>query len=97
MYYIVLCTDKPGSGQVRADNRPEHIEFLKAAGDAIKLGGATLGDDGETPNGSFLMVEGDSLDEVKAWAAGDPFAKAGLFESVEIRPWRYVLGDGPTK
>ncbi len=97
MYYIILCTDKPNSGQIRLDARPAHIEFIKAAGDKIKLGGATVTDDDQTMTGSFLMVEGESLAEVEAWAAQDPFKQAGLFADVVVRPWRYVMGDGPTK
>lgn len=97
MYFIVVCTDKPDHEQVRLDNRPEHIEFLKSAGDRIKLGGATTTADGERPTGSFLLVEGESQAEVEAWAAEDPFNKAGLFESVLVRRWNFVLGDGLTK
>ena len=97
MYYVILRTDKPSSGQIRMDVRPAHIEFLKAAGDKIKLGGATVTDDDQTMTGSFLLVAGDSLAEVEAWAAQDPFNQAGLFAEVAVRPWRYVLGDGPTK
>ena len=28
----------------------------------------------------------------QAWADGDPYAKAGLFESVELVPWKKVIG-----
>ena len=28
----------------------------------------------------------------EAFAAGDPYAKEGVFEKVEIRPWRAALG-----
>ncbi len=97
MYYVILCTDKPDSGQIRIDNRPAHIEFINAAGDKIKLGGATVTDDDQTMTGSFLLVEGESLAEVEAWAARDPYNQAGLFADVVVRRWRYVLGDGLTK
>ena len=33
-----------------------------------------------------------SLDEARAWAAADPYAKAGLFQSVAIREWKKVIG-----
>ncbi|MEY4872402.1 MAG: hypothetical protein RLZZ563_1732, partial [Pseudomonadota bacterium] len=26
------------------------------------------------------------------WAANDPYAKAGLFQSVDIREWKKVIG-----
>ena len=37
------------------------------------------------------MLEAPDLDSAKALAAQDPFAKVGLFEKVEIRPWNWVF------
>ena len=31
-------------------------------------------------------------DQAKAWAADDPYAKAGLFASVELTAWKKVIG-----
>jgi uncharacterized protein YciI len=28
----------------------------------------------------------------QSWADNDPYAKAGLFESVELIPWKRVIG-----
>ena len=42
--------------------------------------------------GSLLIMEAADHAEVEAWCAADPYAKAGLFESVEIRPWNRVIG-----
>jgi uncharacterized protein YciI len=42
--------------------------------------------------GSLIVIEAESLDAARVIAASDPFAKAGLFETVEIRPWLRVLG-----
>ncbi len=41
--------------------------------------------------GSLLIFEGD-LAGAEAWAAADPYAAAGLFQSVDIRPWKKVIG-----
>ena len=30
--------------------------------------------------------------EAEAWVAGDPYGKAGLFDSVELIPWNRVIG-----
>ena len=37
MLYALICTDKPHSLQVRLDNRPAHIEFLKDMGDGLYI------------------------------------------------------------
>ena len=41
--------------------------------------------------GSVLIVEFDDSAAAERFAADDPYAKAGLFETVTIRPWRKVL------
>ena len=40
----------------------------------------------------MLVVEADDITAVRAFAAADPYALAGLFASVEIRPWRLAVG-----
>ena len=42
--------------------------------------------------GSLVILEVEDLAAAEAWAAGDPYANAGLFSSVEIRPWKKVIG-----
>jgi len=44
-------------------------------------------------NGSLIVIEAPSLAAARDIAAGDPFAKAGLFATVEIRPWLWTLGN----
>jgi len=41
--------------------------------------------------GSLLVYEGER-EGAEAWAAADPYAQAGLFQSVEIRAWKKVVG-----
>ena len=94
MLFIAHCTDKPGHLQVRLDTRTDHLAFLKAKGSALKLGGPTTTADGETPTGSILIFEDSDLDSAKTWVAGDPYAAAGLFDSVIVQPWKHVIGDG---
>jgi uncharacterized protein YciI len=93
MLFAVSCTDKADSLNVRLENRPDHIEFLKVNSGAIKIAGPYIGEDGEAMTGSLLIVEAADLAAAKALAAGDPYAKAGLFASVDIRPWKWVVGN----
>ena len=93
MLFAVSCTDKADSLDVRRENRPAHIEFLKANGAAIKVAGPYTSEDGAAMTGSLLIIEAADLAAARALAAGDPYAKAGLFESVDIRPWKWVIGN----
>jgi uncharacterized protein len=49
--------------------------------------------DGETMNGSLAVIEAASLDAARKIAAGDPFAKAGVFATVDIRPWLWTINN----
>jgi uncharacterized protein YciI len=51
--------------------------------------GPTL--DGDLPNGSLIIIELDSLEDAQAFAEGDPYNKAGLFDSVSIKSWKKVF------
>ncbi|MBO0346584.1 YciI family protein [Roseibium sp. CAU 1637] len=95
MLFALICTDKPGALQVRLDNRPAHIEFLKGLGDQLKGAGPFLSEAGEM-NGSLVLIEASDKSAVEALAAADPYAKAGLFESVDIRPWNWAVKNPET-
>ncbi|SIT57654.1 conserved hypothetical protein [Mesorhizobium prunaredense] len=92
MLFALICKDKPGSMQVRLDTRPEHVAFLEGLNGEEKLtfAGPFLDTDGK-PNGSLVVVEAPDLAAAEALSAADPYAKAGLFESVEIRQWNWTF------
>jgi uncharacterized protein YciI len=89
--YALICTDKPDSLAIRKAKRPEHVAYLKSLGATLKLAGPFTAADGESMNGSLIVIEAASPHAAKEIAAGDPYAKAGLFASVEIRPWIWTL------
>jgi uncharacterized protein len=90
MLFAFICTDKPGHLQTRLDNRPAHLAWLESLGAATKAAGPFLGADGK-PSGSLLIMAADDLDAARALAGEDPYAKAGLFASVDIRPWNWLI------
>lgn len=94
MLFAFACIDKPGSADIRSGNRPAHLAHLEALGERLITAGPFLADDGETPVGSLIVVECADRAAAEALAAADPYAAAGLFERVEIRPWRRVFPKG---
>ena len=92
MIFALLCQDKPGHLQVRLDNRPAHVDYLNGlnAKGVLKFAGPFLDADGK-PNGSLVALEVDGKPEAEAIAANDPYALAGLFERVDIKPWSWVF------
>ena len=90
MLFALICTDNPDQLQKRADTRPAHLDWLNALGTDFKAAGPFLGEDGK-PNGSLVVIAAENLEAAKSLAAKDPYAIAGLFASVDIRPWNWAL------
>lgn len=92
MLFVATCTDKPDSLAKRQENRPAHLAYLGSLGARVKLGGALLAPDQKTMLGSLIIFEGETAQEVAALCAKDPYALAGLFAHVDVKPWRQGVG-----
>jgi len=92
MIFALICKDKPGSLEIRLASRPAHLDYLNGLNEAgkLKFAGPFLGDDGKAL-GSLVAVEADDRAAAEAIAKADPYARAGLFASVEIHPWTWAF------
>jgi uncharacterized protein len=90
MRVALICEDKPGALQVRLDNRAAHLAYISDTG-IVDLAGPFLNADGQM-TGSLVVLNVDSIAQAKAWAADDPYAKAGLFAQVTLQEWKRVVG-----
>ena len=91
MLFAIICVDKPDSAHIRAQNRPAHLDHLRAVEARIAIAGPTQTEDRARPTGSLLILDFDSRAEVEAFAAGDPYNRAGLFETVTIKPFKQIF------
>jgi uncharacterized protein YciI len=91
MLFFVYCIDKPGGVDIRLANREAHIGFAKSHADKLVIGGPTLTEDGASPTGSVYIADFPDRKTLEEHLANDPYAKAGLFEAVIIRPYRKTL------
>jgi hypothetical protein len=89
MLIALIARDKPGALQIRLDTRDAHVGYLKSSG-AVSQAGPLLDDAGQMC-GSLVVLEVEDIEAAQAWAAADPYAHAGLFESVELIPWKKVI------
>lgn len=87
--YALICTDKPGHEELRKSTRAAHLAYLSATGCTV-LAGPFL--NGGAMTGSLVVIERDSLEAARDWAAGDPYALAGLFAEARIEEWKKVIG-----
>lgn len=90
MRAALICIDKPDHLQTRLDNRAAHLEHIASSG-IVEMAGPFLDTDGGM-TGSLVILNVDTLDQAQAWADADPYAKAGLFQSVQVREWKKVIG-----
>jgi len=92
--FAILCTDKPGALALRLATREAHLAYARGFPGLIRLAGPFLNAAGEM-TGSLFLVEAPDIDAVRAFNAADPYTLAGLFERVEITPWRATIGTLP--
>lgn len=95
MYYLILAKDVNDSLPLRKQARPKHLERLQALRDEGRLltAGPLPAVDSEDPgeagfSGSAIIAEFDSLDDARAWAEADPYRSAGVYDSVEVVPYK---------
>ena len=93
MLFTIVCTDKPGSAAIREANRGAHRAYLEPNQGMILHAGAQLDIEGR-PCGSLFIIEAADRTGAEQFSANDPYVKAGLFESVEIRTYRLSIKDG---
>jgi len=90
MLIALIARDKAGALQLRKDTREQHVAYLKGSG-AVFQAGPLLDDAGEMC-GSLIILDVEDMAAAQAWADGDPYAIAGLFDSVELIAWNKVIG-----
>jgi uncharacterized protein YciI len=94
--FAVWATDRAGALPERLRVREAHRARLREpAPHAVKvLLAGPLADDAGM-NGTLLVVQADTLEQVRAFVDGDPYVAAGVYDRIDIRPW--TCGLGPLK
>ncbi len=84
MIYMFRLLDRPDGAALRQRLRPEHKAYLAQVADRIAFAGPLVADDGQTMIGSLLAIDFDGRDAARAWLAGEPFTRAGLYAGTEV-------------
>lgn len=82
MHFMLHCLDKPDMLETRKATRPAHLDYVRGSG--VMEFGKPLADDEGNPIGSIIIIEADNRKAAEDFAANDPYALAGIFESVTI-------------
>ncbi|WP_374467363.1 YciI family protein [Ferrovibrio sp.] len=85
MLFCFYNLDKPGAAALRQQWRPAHKEYLGRVADHIAFAGPLFADDGETMQGSLLVIDFPNRAAAEAWLKDEPFTQNGVYASVSIR------------
>lgn len=98
MLYSIVGDDVPGSLEKRLAARPAHLARLEAlqAEGRLVLAGPCPAIDAVDPgpagfSGSVIVAEFASLDAAQRWADADPYAAAGVYAKVAVKPFKQVF------
>ena len=92
MIFTVLFKDNPGKEHLRRAHMQDHLAFLERQSGV--LGAGPLIDSDGNGHGGMWMVEAETLQDVEAMLADDPFRNTGLRKSITVLEWRQVVRDG---
>ncbi len=90
--FVMMCVDKPESLALRMATREDHLAYVRANGEGLRAAGPMLDDEGRMC-GSLFLIEAEDAAAVRALNAADPYARAGLFERVDVFAWRQTVGE----
>jgi len=88
MLFVIIGHDGPDGAAKRPAVRPAHLAHLRPLSQAgrVKIAGPFL-----DKTGSLIVVEADSVAEVWALVARDPYVTEGIFNHVEVKPFAQVF------
>ncbi len=98
MWYVIDGYDGQQVLSARLAARPAHLARLQALQEQghLLLAGPCPAIDAEDPgpagfSGSLVVAWFEDLEAARAWADADPYVEAGVYQRVEVRPFRKVL------
>lgn len=97
MLFAIWAIDINDGGKARAAHLAAHRRYLADAGDRVKMAGPLLSSEGSEGGageliGSLIIIDAASEAAVKLFSENDPFTQEGVFERVEIKPFKPLIG-----
>ena len=88
MLFVIIGHDGPNGARLRLSVRPAHLENLRPLAQAGKIVIAGPFTDG---SGSLILADFESEHAAQTFAQNDPYTVEGVFERVEVKPFRKVF------
>lgn len=84
MLFLIECRQVPEGQAIRDAHYDAHRAYLRDSPVDIKLAGPLVEDDGGKRIGSVFIVDVPDRAAAQAFSDGDPFSRAGLFQTVTV-------------
>lgn len=98
MLYAILSEDIADSLEKRKSARPAHLQRLQDLQNEgrLVLAGPHPAIDSNTPgdagfSGSLVIAEFPDLQKAQDWAKQDPYASAGVYANVNVKPFKQIF------
>ena len=91
MHFILIYELAPHYLQDRASYRAEHLKLAweaQARGEIVLAGALT-----DPSDRAVFVFQSDTDAAARAFAAADPYVKAGLVKGWSVRAWNTVVGE----
>ncbi len=89
MQFVIHAHDKANGATLRAPLREAHLAYLHQHHANIVARGPLLDDGGERTIGSLILLDVANKTDAEAFWAGEPFNRAGVYETVTMERWRF--------
>ncbi len=84
--------DGPDGTDIRREHLAAHLEFVQRHLDTILVAGPLFDEPSGAMNGSLYVLDVGDRDAAIAFLEQDPYYAAGLWEAIDIRPFRGAAG-----
>ncbi len=88
MLFAIIGHDGPDGAKLRLSVRAAHLANLRPL---VEQGRVVIAGPFTDGSGSLIIVDIESEDAALAFAQNDPYTTGGVFERVEVRPFRRVF------
>ncbi len=91
MHWLIKCRSRPNTDALRLATIDAHRHFLDGYPEVTWYSGPLFTDDNKNAIGSLRLIEFANRDAALAYINGDPYTRAGIFQSITIERWKPEL------
>jgi uncharacterized protein YciI len=88
MLFVIIGHDGPDGARLRPQVRRAHLDHLRPWVEQGKVALAGPFTDG---SGSLIVIDAEDEAQARMFAQSDPYVTRGVFERIEIKPFRKVF------